>query len=563
MANIQKNEIKKMVCKRLDAELKPLGWKVYKGGHFLVYSLDIGNFKISFDFIVPHVSFHGGIYNLKFSRIDITIKEIESYISECIGETLLCGNSNMGDIDVKTNRYRRTLFDKTDLTKYDDFVIETEDDANMVVDYFLDYLFGTAKKFVETYLYLPNIVRKVDDFIQNKISWMRNNDEGDIELFGSYDGYFRGLIISKLCNDPLYNEKLDYVELRCKIYEEKNYPHYKDFRRDFERMKEILPTIEPKYSMDSPNEEAEMEKIRAMVAKNFTPVSAPTEKPKKKTAKTFVPTPPEQVNQELLSLLNPERISKESRSLQKQFMDFFFGKKDNNASKEKTESTQLQRNTIEIVGCYLDASLRSHGFCNVHRDKSVFYYTRPTDVGNLIFSFTVGDNGRLCINPPSIRLDKVEEWMQKLFYPFKPGNFGCFGTFTLQLPKPLDELNDVVKASATDENIKQLCLATWQFIEDKFDDFAENYSSPQYLWERLCAYSKKSISWERLLFGVTPPERVLRGIVFIKLCDDNDFEDKFDYVETIFKKKANDFLPALEEIKSLLPEMKKEYEVCC
>ena len=167
MANIQKNEIKKMVCKRLDAELKPLGWKVYKGGHFPVYSLDIGNFKISFDFIVPHVSFHGGIYNLKFSRIDITIKEIESYISECIGETLLCGNSNMGNIDVKTNRYRRTLFDKTDLTKYDDFVIETEDDANMVVDYFLDYLFGTAKNFVETYLYLPNIVRKIDDFIQN------------------------------------------------------------------------------------------------------------------------------------------------------------------------------------------------------------------------------------------------------------------------------------------------------------------------------------------------------------------------------------------------------------
>ena len=554
MANIQKNEIKKMVCKRLDAELKPLGWKVYKSGYFPVYSLDIGYFKISFDFIVPHVSFHGGIYNLKFSRIDITIKEIESYISECIGETLLCGNSSMGNIDVKTNRYRRTLFDKTDLTKYDDFVIETEDDANMVVDYFLDYLFGTAKKFVETYLYLPNIVRKVDDFIQNKISWMRNNDEGDIELFGSYDGYFRGLIISKLCNDPLYNEKLDYVELRCKIYEEKNYPHYEDFRRDFERMKEILPTIEPKYSMDSPNEEAEMEKIRAMVAKNFTPLSAPTEKAKKNTERTFVPTPPEQVNKELSALLGGAQGEKES--LLSRIKSIF-------GNKAKEEESSPQKQTLEIVGCYLDASLRSHGFCNVHRDKSVFYYTRPTDVGNLIFSFTVGDNGRLCINPPSIRLDKVEEWMQKLFYPFKPGNFGCFGTFTLQLPKPLDELNDVVKASATDENIKQLCLATWQFIEDKFDDFAENYSSPQYLWERLCAYSKKSISWERLLFGVTPPERVLRGIVFIKLCNDNDFEDKFDYVETIFKKKANDFLPALEEIKSLLPEMKKEYEVCC
>jgi len=184
-------------------------------------------------------------------------------------------------------------------------------------------------------------------------------------------------------------------------------------------------------------------------------------------------------------------------------------------------------------------------------------------VGNLIFSFTVGKNGRLCINPPSIRLDKVEEWMLKIAFPLKPGNFECFGTFTLPLPKDVDELIDKVKDSVTDDSLKQLCIATWNFIEEKIDDFAENYSSPQYLWERLCVFSKKSVSWQNLLWGVTPPERILRGTVFLWLCRDNDFEDKFDYAETIFKKKANDFLPALEEIKSLLPEMKKEYEVCC
>ena len=556
-----KNEIKKIVFKRLDAELKPLGWKAYKSGYNPAYVLDTDSYKIKFDM-------GGGVGWYEFSSIELTIKEVEPYVSVCIGDMeQIPGNNTV--IDNKTI-FRATVLDKTNLRKYNDYGLETEDDVNMVVDYFLGYLFGAVKKFVETYLYLPNIVRKMDELTSKNIYWMSGGDISEMSIVGRYDCFFRGLIISKLCNDPLFEDKVKFVEADIVetelIEDEKEEEHYgcENFRRDFERMKEILPTIEPKYSMDSPNEEAEMEKIRAMVAKNFTPVSAPTDKPKKKkTAKKFVPTPSEQVNQELLSLLNPERIPKESRSLQKQFMDFFLSKKDNNASKEKTESTQMQKNTIEIVGSYLDASLRSHGFCNVHRCKDVFYYTRPTDVGNLIFSFTVGDNGRLCINPPSIRLDKVEEWMQKLFYPFKPGNFGCFGTFTLQLPKPLDELNDVVKASATDENIKQLCLATWQFIEDKFDDFAENYSSPQYLWERLCAYSKKSISWERLLFGVTPPERVLRGIVFIKLCNDNDFEDKFDYVETIFKKKANDFLPALEEIKSLLPEMKKEYEVCC
>ncbi|SDF99370.1 hypothetical protein SAMN05216518_11735 [Bacteroidales bacterium KHT7] len=535
------SEIRKMVLRRLDAELKPLGWKAYKSGHNPAYVLDTRYYKVFFE-----MGFKEGW--IGFFYLEMAIKDVETYITECLGPERIPGFSLT--IDNKSI-FRKTIKDRN-FSNYNGGVVETVDDVNVVVEHFFDYFFGSTKKFVETNLYLPNIVRKMDEFTSLEIIW------GDFEkgfLCGIYDSYLRALTISKLCNDPLYNEKLDYVELRCKIYEEKNYPHYKDFRRDFERMKEILPTIEPKYSMDSPNEEAEMEKIRAMVAKNFTPVSAPTDKPKKKkTAKKFVPTPSEQVNKELLILLGSAQGEKES--LLSRIKSIF-------GNKAKEEESSPQKQTLENVGCYLDASLRSHGFCNVHRDKSVFYYTRPTDVGNLIFSFTVGDNGRLCINPPSIRLDKVEEWMQKLFYPFKPGNFGCFGTFTLQLPKPLDELNDVVKASATDENIKQLCLATWQFIEDKFDDFAENYSSPQYLWERLCAYSKKSISWERLLFGVTPPERVLRGIVFIKLCNDNDFEDKFDYVETIFKKKANDFLPALEEIKSLLPEMKKEYEVCC
>ncbi len=541
-----KNEMKKIVFNRLDEVLKPLGWKAYKSGYNPAYVLDTEQYKIIFD-----MCFEGG--KITFFRIEMAIKEIEPYISECIGDTEKRPGSGI-IIDNKTV-FRTTVVDKIYLEKCHESVIETVDDVNMIVDYFFDHLFGIGKKFVEACLYLPNIVREMDKHIQQEGAWMcaPHMYNGRIKVSGFYDGFFRGLIISKMCDDPNFKNKLNLVE------SEVNAPNADDywgtsFRSDYEKLKQLLPTIEPKYSMDSPNEEAEMEKIRAMVAKNFTPISAPKEKPKKKAAKTFVPTPPEQVNKELLILLGSAQGEKES--LLSRIKSIF-------GNKAKEEESSPQKQTLEIVGCYLDASLRSHGFCNVHRDKSVFYYTRPTDVGNLIFSFTVGDNGRLCINPPSIRLDKVEEWMQKLFYPFKPGNFGCFGTFTLQLPKPLDELNDVVKASATDENIKQLSLATWQFIEDKFDDFAENYSSPQYLWERLCAYSKKSISWERLLFGVTPPERVLRGIVFIKLCNDNDFEDKFDYVETIFKKKANDFLPALEEIKSLLPEMKKEYEVCC
>ena len=537
------SEIKKIVFKRLDAELKPLGWKAYKSGYNPTYVLDGKLYKVSF-----YMGFSVG--KIGFSYISMKINEIELYVSECIGNTeVIPGNGMI--IDDKTV-FRKTLDENTFLNKYNDYVIETEDDVNMVVDYFLDYLFGTAKKFVETYLYLPNIVRKMEELDNANISWV-HYEKG--LLFGNFDGHFRGLIISKLCNDPLFQDKVKRVEYW--LYEHKEAYLHKRFIPYYEKLKQLLPIIEPKYSMDSPNEEAEMEKIRAMVAKNFTPISAPTDKPKKKSAKKFVPTPPEQVNQELLSLLNPERIPKESRSLQKQFMDFFLGKKD---SKEKTESTQLQRNTIEIVGCYLDASLRSHGFCNVHHYKNVFYYTRPTDVGNLIFSFTVGNNGCLRIYPPSIRLDKVEEWMQKVDIPLKSRDGDHQGTIELELSKKIVKLND--SECISDEDVKKLCLATWQFIEEKFGDFVEDYSSPQFLWERLCSDIKAYPDWVKIIRGITAPEQIIRGVVFLRLCRDNDFEDKFELVKKFILTEYKSFIPSVNQLKHLLPEMKKEYEVC-
>ena len=536
------SEIKKIVFKRLDEVLKPLGWKAYKSGYNPTYVFDTKLYKVSF-----YMGFSVG--KVGFSYISMKIKEVESYVSECIGDTEVIPGNGMiiNDKDI----YRDTLEEHTFLNKYNDNVIETEDDVNMVVDYFLDYLFGTAKKFVETYLYLPNIVRKMEELDNANISWV-HYEKG--LLFGNFDGYFRALIISKLCNDPLFQDKVKLVEYR--LYEHKEAYLRKRFIPYYEKLKQLLPTIEPKYSMDSPNEEAEMEKIRAMVAKNFTPVSAPTDKPKKKTAKKFVPTPPEQVNQELLSLLGSEENAKENRGLQ-QLMDFFLGKKDN---KEKAENAQLQKQTIEIVGSYLDASLRNHGFCNVQRYKNVFYYTRPTDVGNLIFSFMVGNNGSLRIYPPSIRLDKVEEWMQKIDIKLKSRDGDHQGTIELELPKKIVKLND--SESVSDDDVKKLCLATWQFIEEKFGDFVEDYSSPQFLWERLCSDIKAYPDWVKIIRGITAPEQIIRGVVFLRLCRDNDFEDKFELVKKFILTEYKSFIPSVNQLKHLLPEMKKEYEVC-
>ena len=537
-----KSEIKKIVFKRLDAELKPLGWKAYKSGYNPAYVLDAEQYKIIFDlgFDTNWVGFYS---------IEMTIKEVELYISECIGDTELTPGGRL--IDNKT-MFRRTIINQNRFLKYNDGKVENEDNVNMVVDYFLDYLFGTAKKFVETYLYLPNIVRKMEELDKENIFWFKY-DKGII--WGGVEGFFRGLVISKLCDDPLFEDKVKYID--GILYNPEYQNSTKLYIPYYEKLKQLLPTIEPKYSMDSPNEEAEMEKIRAMVAKNFTPVSAPTDKPKKKTAKKFVPTPPEQVNKEVLALLGSEENAKENRGLQ-QLMNFFFGKKDN---KEKTENAQLQKQTIEIVGCYLDASLRNHGFCNVQRYKNVFYYTCPTDVGNLIFSFMVGNNGCLRIYPPSIRLDKVEEWMQKIDIKLKSRDGDHQGTIELELPKKIVKLNE--SECVSDEEVKKLCLATWQFIEEKLGDFVEDYSSPQFLWERLCSDIKAYPDWVKIIRGITAPEQIIRGVVFLRLCRDNDFEDKFELVKKYILTEYKSFIPSVNQLKRLLPEMKKEYEVCC
>ncbi len=530
-----RSEIKKMLYKRLDPVLKPLGWKVYKSEYHPVYTLDTEKYKVSFQVRV--------FDSIMFRPIYMAIKEVESYIIECVDEKRSLSEGD--EID-------DTIHDHIEnLSKYCYYTIETKDDVDMVVDYFLDYLFGTAKKFVETYLYLPNIVRKMDELTSRNITWAHGGCEiTEMSLSGSF-GLFRGLIISKLCNAPLLEEKLQYVESYFKKYEEKRYPHWEDFRSDFEKLKQLLPTIEPKYSMDSPNEEAEMEKIRAMVAKNFTPIPAPTEKPKKKSAKKFVPTPQELVNKELLALLSSAQGEKES--LLSRIKSVF-------GSKAKEEPSP-QKQTIEIVGSYLDASLRNHGFCNVQRYKNVFYYTRPTDVGNLIFSFMVGNNGCLRIYPPSIRLDKVEEWMQKIDIKLKSRDGDHQGTIELELPKKIVKLNE--SECVGDEDVKKLCLATWQFVEERFGDFVEDYSSPQFLWERLCSDIKAYPDWVKIIRGITAPEQIIRGVVFLRLCRDNDFEDKFELVKKFILTEYKSFIPSVNQLKRLLPEMKKEYEVCC
>lgn len=102
----------------------------------------------------------------------------------------------------------------------------------------IHYMENEGAEFINTYSYLPNVLRKLNEL----------EDAGEKNylkiLLGGIDHLFRALIISKLCNDPRYKDKatrFDSIILQPKY--EKWHPYYL-------RLKEELETTEPIYNVE-------------------------------------------------------------------------------------------------------------------------------------------------------------------------------------------------------------------------------------------------------------------------------------------------------------------------
>lgn len=102
-------------------------------------------------------------------------------------------------------------------------------------------ILGAGKDFVEHYSYLPNVLKRTDELLKAGLTWQHPNKG---ILSGSLDAEFRGVIISKLCNDPNFDEKLEECD---RVFTEERYQIWAPY---YEKLKaEVLPTIEPKYNL--------------------------------------------------------------------------------------------------------------------------------------------------------------------------------------------------------------------------------------------------------------------------------------------------------------------------
>ncbi|MDO4228645.1 MAG: hypothetical protein Q4C98_02430 [Capnocytophaga sp.] len=218
---LTKKEKKEYVFGKLDELLKPLGYKALKTGGDPCYILDENEYRCKF---YLNFSDRGDLY---FSKYSMSLKVVENIVEEI--NTLVSFNLD------KKRYIIPTVFDSSE-NPYIYEIIGTREDLENFTNWMLDYLKNDGQKFIETYFYLPNVLKKMNDLEQKGKNWNEL-------LSGTLDSNFRGLIIAKLCNDSAFDDKVKKLDVK---FSQKGYEEWLPY---YEKLKERLKSIESIYDI--------------------------------------------------------------------------------------------------------------------------------------------------------------------------------------------------------------------------------------------------------------------------------------------------------------------------
>ena len=221
-----KSERKKIVFKEFDLYFNPLGYKGIKTGGDPTYVLKTKNFVVTFFMNFLDV---GGI---DISGIRMSILEVENHIINLFGKQYICDKYFYDE----KRYFLDTISDKRRLDKFSNVELKTEIEILEFVQWYINYFEKEGKHFIETYSYLPNILKKMDELVETGGYW------SDL-LTGGVPHLFKGLIISKLCNDPNFYNKIIFVD---NIFATEDISEYLPY---YEKLKERLKSVEPIYNV--------------------------------------------------------------------------------------------------------------------------------------------------------------------------------------------------------------------------------------------------------------------------------------------------------------------------
>lgn len=185
-------EYHKMVLREVASVLEPQGYSAssYVPGCFERRGVDLSN-RIQLD-LKTGSSFHGFSGQLlTFNRVEAILMEVEfpnfDLTMHKKGQVLLT-----------------TVQDKTSLLEYkDDQIIETDEEWRRWVNSIKTYLKNDGVTFIEKYKDLHSVLKRMNELHAEGKRWREL-------LGGGAEYYFRGLIISKLLDDPGYEQKVEH-----------------------------------------------------------------------------------------------------------------------------------------------------------------------------------------------------------------------------------------------------------------------------------------------------------------------------------------------------------------
>ena len=226
-----KSERKKLTLERIDAVLKARGYKA-RIADSIRYYLPQDGVTTAWAIVFLNLGW------INSREAMVTHDEVELILQRVADENYpFPWQTHRGTI------LTPTISHSTFVDEYQTADMDTEEQIEDYCNWYLGYINGEGADFVQRYSYLPNVLKRMDELVEAGLTWQYPH-KGILE--GNTDAFFRGLIISKLCNDPLSNfeNKVEFCDKW--LYNGRNdkwLPYYEKLKA------EVLPIIEPKYNI--------------------------------------------------------------------------------------------------------------------------------------------------------------------------------------------------------------------------------------------------------------------------------------------------------------------------
>jgi hypothetical protein len=228
----------------LENFFKPLGWKYAKMPHRFEYRDNKWVFNLSWSFTRPSVDtfwiLHKEIDDIK-REFNLHVPGLNPIIYSTAGfdKFTLCDTRSAYSYtpNMPTVKYMTPEYDELMKNQYGQ-PINTLQDLDKWIDSIHEYISGTGMDYIEEYKYLPNLLRLLDDEIED------TGREWHSMMAGGFHRFTDVMLVAQLCSDLNMGKKLKYVET---VILDPQYPLEEGDVEYWDTFLKILPTIKPRY----------------------------------------------------------------------------------------------------------------------------------------------------------------------------------------------------------------------------------------------------------------------------------------------------------------------------